>query len=260
MPYLFCTATLLLIATWLSAAAQAQASEPTPPKDKAQLHLFLLIGQSNMAGRGRINPAENTTNPHIWMLDRNEQWVLAKDPLHFDTENSGVGLGMTFAKTVLEKNPNIHIGLIPCAVGGTPIRLWAIREKLAVDALRRAKKGLEAGTLKGILWHQGESDTSDELVKVYGEKLTALVTDFRRELTAPNIPFIAGELPQPCADASEAGKKMKETLNALAKTVHHFGCASSKGLTTLADNVHFDTAAQCKLGRRYAEIYLTMKK
>jgi hypothetical protein len=259
MSYLLGAAVLFLIAIAL-AAPEAHASEPALPKDKAQLHLFLLIGQSNMAGRGRINAAENTTNPHIWMLDRNEQWVLAKDPLHFDMENSGVGLGMTFAKTILDKNPKIHIGLIPCAVGGTPIRLWGVREKLAVDALRRARKGLEAGTLKGILWHQGESDTSEELMKVYGEKLTALVADFRRELTAPNIPFIAGELPRPYADASEVGKKMNESLNALAKTVDHYGCASSKGLTTLTDNVHFDSAAQCELGRRYAAIYLTMKK
>lgn len=55
------------------------------------MRLFLLIGQSNMAGRGKMEPQDEVTNPRIYMLTKDGKWVLAKDPVHFDKPVAGVG-------------------------------------------------------------------------------------------------------------------------------------------------------------------------
>jgi len=55
-------------------------ADPAP----AQMKLFLLIGQSNMAGRGKVEPQDQVVNPHIFMLTKDLKWVPATDPLHFD--------------------------------------------------------------------------------------------------------------------------------------------------------------------------------
>lgn len=87
-------------------------------------HLYLLVGQSNMAGRGKIDSLSTPNNPRILMLSDDNKWIIAKDPLHFDKPKVvGVGPGLAFAQKMLsfQKNDNVKIGLIPCAVGGTTI-------------------------------------------------------------------------------------------------------------------------------------------
>ena len=77
----------------------------------------------------------------------------------------------------------------------------------AVDPLRRCRVALKDGTLKGILWHQGESDSNPETASVYEQKLHALIARFRRELSAPDVPFLAGQMGQfrerPWSDAKK---------------------------------------------------------
>src|SRR5437868_6426054 len=100
----------------------AAADSPLPAKDK--FHLFLLVGQSNMAGRGVVEEQDKVVNPRVLMLNKEGQWVPAVDPLHFDKPTVGVGLGKTFGQIIAEANPGVTIGLIPCAVGGSPIDAW----------------------------------------------------------------------------------------------------------------------------------------
>ena len=103
-------------------AEEASTAPAAAPRD---LHLFLLVGQSNMAGRGRVAAEDRQPLDRIWKLDRSGQWVPAVDPLHFDKPNIvGVGLGRTFARDYLQAHPGVSVGLIPCAVGGSPISSW----------------------------------------------------------------------------------------------------------------------------------------
>ncbi len=96
----------------------------TTPSSQAKLHLYLLIGQSNMAGRGKVSPMDKMPHPRVFTLNKKDMWVPATDPIHFDKSIAGVGPGLTFGKTLAEADPSVTIGLIPCAAGGYPISVW----------------------------------------------------------------------------------------------------------------------------------------
>ncbi|MBI3941466.1 MAG: sialate O-acetylesterase, partial [Chloroflexi bacterium] len=87
-------------------------------------HLYLLIGQSNMAGRGALAAEDQQTHPRVFSLDKAGNWVPAADPIHFDKPGAAVGPGLTFGKTMAGLYPTARIGLIPCAVGGSHIMVW----------------------------------------------------------------------------------------------------------------------------------------
>ncbi|MEO6740875.1 MAG: sialate O-acetylesterase, partial [Chthoniobacteraceae bacterium] len=176
---------VFLCALLLSHFAAAQNSA-LPAKEK--FHLFLLVGQSNMAGRGTVEEQDKTPHPRVLMLNKAGAWVPAIDPLHFDKAAAGVGLGKTFATLYAEANPGITVGLIPCAVGGSPIDSWkpgafyaGTKSHPRDDAMQRAHLALKSGTLKGILWHQGESDSNTKLAPSYEAKLHDLVARMRKE-------------------------------------------------------------------------------
>jgi hypothetical protein len=156
-----------------SVTSIAMAQEKLPPK--ADFDLFLLVGQSNMAGRGKVTEADRVPVEGVLMFNADRQWVPAVDPLHFDKPKiAGVGLGRTFGIEIAKIAPGKTIGLIPCAVGGTGIDVWKPGAKDAAtnthpwdDAMVRAKAALQDGTLRGILWHQGESDSNPEKSATY---------------------------------------------------------------------------------------------
>ena len=235
--------------------------------DKENFHIFLLVGQSNMAGRGKVTPADKKPHPRVLMLNKAGQWVPATDPLHFDKPGLvGVGLGKTFGTIVAEKNPGITVGLIPCAHGGSPISVWQpgkyykpTRGHPWDDAIKRAKLAMKGGALKGILWHQGESDSKQGLAEVYEKKLHDLISRFRRELDAPQVPFIAGQMgvfkERPWSDAK---KRVDQAHLELPKKLKHAGFVDSKGLGHKGDRVHFSASSYRELGRRYAEAFFKL--
>ena len=116
-----------------------------PPKD---LQLFLLIGQSNMAGRGVLEARDKEPAAHIYMLTKELEWKPAMDPLHFDKPDiAGVGLGRSFARELLKSNPAASIGLIPAAFGGTSLEEWKPGGRLYNDAIARTRAAMKAGKL-----------------------------------------------------------------------------------------------------------------
>lgn len=257
---------LLAITAALVLGSPAFPAEPLklPPTEK--FHLFLLIGQSNMAGRGKVEEQDKTPHPRVWMFNKAGEWVPAVDPLHFDKPVAGTGLGKTFGIQVAEANREIAVGLIPCAVGGSPIDAWrpgAFYEPTMShpwdDAIGRAKLAMKYGVLKGILWHQGESDSTDALVAGYEKKLHDLIARLRRELGAPEVPFLVGQLgrfpDQPWDAARTLVDKAHQDLPA---KIPHTAFVSSSGLYHQGDKVHFDAASYRELGRRYAEAYLKL--
>lgn len=223
--------------------------------DPADFHLYLLVGQSNMSGRGIIDSISRKISPQVFVLDKSGKWVPATDPLHFDKPKvAGVGPGLNFALKMAEKNSKVKIGLIPCAVGGSPISAWEPGAELLGyhpydDAVVRAKIAMKSGVLKGILLHQGEGDCRPEKSKIYLGKLKSLIERFRNDLDMPNVPFIAGELGQ----YRENYKLINNVLKDLPRTVPNTSVVTSEGLTHKGDGTHFDTFSARELGKRFAE-------
>ena len=117
----------------------AAAGNTAAVPDKSRFDLYLLVGQSNMAGRGTVSPEDALPAERVLVFDRNEAWVNKGEPVHFDKPEAGVGLGFAFAKLAAARSPQATIGLIPCAVGGTPISRWKPGGDLYEEAVRRAK-------------------------------------------------------------------------------------------------------------------------
>lgn len=250
-----------LIGTFLVLNCSAQELN-LPVKVDRNFHLYLLVGQSNMAGRGPLDTVGKEVNPQILMLNKKGEWVPAIDPLHFDKPTVvGVGPGLSFANTILGNNKKIKIGLIPCAVGGSPIKVWkAGEEYLKVhpydDAVKRAKIAMQYGVLKGIIWHQGESDSNEEKAKLYLNNLKNLIADLRKDLNSPDLPFVAGELGQ----YRENYKLINEVLQGLSAEVPNTALARSEGLVHKGDGTHFDTVSAKELGKRFAVAMLKIQK
>lgn len=232
------------------------------------MDLYLLIGQSNMAGRGKVDEESKKVHPRVFMLNKDGQWVPATDPLHFDKPSAGVGPGLAFGKA-LAAAPEARIGLIPCAVGGTSIKAWSpgyqdpnTKAYPYDDMLRRVQLALKDGTLKGIIWHQGETDrpTTDWSRKQYAGKFTEFITRLRKDLDAEQVPFVAGELPQLDEKFLEVNKLFNEQLQGFGSTVSNYACVSAKDLTDGGDKLHLDAKSARIFGQRYAEAMLCLLK
>jgi hypothetical protein len=252
---------LLVAATW---GGMAWAVDSLPAKE--QFHLFLLAGQSNMAGRGIVEEQDRAVHPRVLTLTKDNTWAPAVDPIHFDKSVAGVCLGRTFGITIADASPDITVGLIPCAAGGSPISSWEpggyhaqTKSHPYDDAIARARVAMQAGTLKGILWHQGESDSNEKKAGAYGEKLQALVARFRKDLEAPELPFVVGQLgifeQRPWSDGR---RQVDAAQRHLAETVPHTAFVPSAGLAPNPDLVHFDAASLREFGKRYAAAYQSM--
>ncbi len=233
------------------------------PPDK--MDLYLLIGQSNMAGRGKIDPASNGEREGIWVIQGDNQWKKAKDPVHYDKPSvTGVGPGLSFAEKIREENPETVIGLIPCAVGGSRIDDWAPGQKheqtgiYAYDAmLERVKNAQKNGQIRGILWHQGEGDSTPERSRVYNKKLKAFFKKLRKDIGAKKVPIVIGTLGDFYVNKNPAAAAINQIIEEFPFKNRQVYAVSSAGLTDLGDETHFDAASARELGRRYAERFLS---
>lgn len=219
----------------------------------SSFHLYLLIGQSNMAGRGPADAESKQIDPRIVMLDSLSNWVPATDPVHFDKPAMvGVGPAISFAKEMLQSNSKIKIGLIPCAWGGSPIKVWEpgatyLNAHPYDDAIKRTTVAMQRGVLKGVLWHQGESDNDSARAPLYINKLQQLVNRLRDDLHQPKLPFVAGEI----GYFNKADFINKE-INKLPRQLNETAVVSAKDLTDKGDKLHFNTESARELGKRYA--------
>jgi hypothetical protein len=217
-----------------------------------EMALFLLIGQSNMAGRGPIKDKDQPVGKNVWMLNKSNEWVIAKAPVHFDKPIAGTGLCEEFARCYEKAYPGKEVGLIPCAVGGTSVHKWGPEGTLYKQAVKRAKIAMKNGKIEGILWHQGESDSKEDAV-TYGKALQELMTSLRKELEAEKVPIVVGEvLPKHGA--------FNNILPEAIKEIPLCGIASAKDLKDKGDNLHFSTEALNTLGSRYFEVWKSLKK
>ncbi|MEZ0540158.1 sialate O-acetylesterase [Fibrella arboris] len=234
----------------------------------ANFHLYLLAGQSNMAGRGKVDSLDKRPHPRVWMLDRSNQWVPATEPLHFDKPAVvGVGPGLAFGRQLADQDTGVFIGLIPAAVGGSAIDAWQpggyheqTKNYPYDEAIRRVQTAQRSGTLHGILWHQGESDSKPELAAGYEQKLTQLISRFRQEINSPSLPVVVGTLGDFYVVKNPAGEQINTILRNLPSHLSRIACADASGLTDGGDATHFNAASARELGRRYATAMQSMVK
>lgn len=238
------------VVSWANGEACALAEHRTT---RENFHVYLLVGQSNMSGRGELSTEDSLPTPNVYSLDRNDSWIAASHPLHFDKPKiAGVGLGIDFAKQMLQAEPGIKIGLVPCAVGGTSLNQWRKGGELYENALARSNLAEKCGSLKGILWHQGEGDCGIKSASSYGQRLTQLVSDLRGDLGKPSLPFVLGEI----GDFRVGVKRRSDLVIQQQQQVPHLvantACVSAKGLGHKGDFSHFDAESLREFGKRYA--------
>ncbi|KAK4860394.1 hypothetical protein QYF36_022869 [Acer negundo] len=243
---------LLLMLILLSHAWSIKPHQPLK-------NIFILAGQSNMAGRGGVTnntqtntmvwdsivPPQCQPDPYILQLSAKLKWVRAHEPLHADIDvnkTNGVGPGMPFSNAVLTKDPTFGvIGLVPCAIGGTNISEWKKGSFLYNQMVRRTLEALQGGgIIRALLWYHGESDmVSREDAKLYKQRSEKFFVDLRYDLRVPMLPIIQVALASgqgPYMDIVREGQLENNLLN--VRTV------DAKGLPLEPDELHLTTPSQ----------------
>jgi hypothetical protein len=230
---------------------------------KENTWVFIMAGQSNIAGRGIVEPKDTISNRRILSVNKAGQIILAKEPLHFYEPNlTGLDCGLSFAKTIIKKIPDsISILMIPVAIGGSSISQWLgdslyRNVKLFSNFKEKVELAKRNGIIKGILWHQGESDANERNIPKYEERLNTLFSKFRATIGNNSLPVLMGEL------GSYSAKKKEWAL--INSSIHSYSMKdkntaviSTSDLKHKGDSVHFNSIGQRIMGKRFAEAYLS---
>lgn len=221
------------------------------------IHSILLIGQSNAAGRGFLSEAEPLDNcgGKLKVL-RNGRWQNMFRPVNPDRSFSGTCFAESFAKAYYEDNPEVEVGIIPCADGGTKLAQWMPGELLYDNAVNNARLAMRTSNIVGILWHQGEGDCAPENYSSYCERFKVMINALRKELNLKDVPVITGGLGDflldyPTNDSLKNYKFVNEQLKKAANECERMGFVSAEGLKSNPDNLHFSAEALVEFGLRY---------
>ena len=225
------------------------------------IHSFLMIGQSNMAGRGNAAEVAPIENSSCYVL-RNGIFRPMHYPVNFDRFFSGLNLCESFADAYQKEN-NVEVGLIPAADGGSSMDQWHEGEILFDHACYMAELASRTSEIKGILWHQGEADCSEALYSTYEARLTAMIEAMRKRLGMPDVPVLLGGLGDFLKDCPLSATlanyvHVNDALKAVASKVKNVGFVSAEGLGSNSDFLHFNSAALREFGLRYYEGYKTL--
>ena len=222
------------------------------------IHSFLMIGQSNMAGRGNAAEVDPIANESCYVL-RNGIFRPMHYPVNFDRFFSGLNLCESFADTYQREN-GVEVGLIPAADGGSSMDQWHEGEILFDHACYLAELASRTSEIKGILWHQGEADCSPALYSTYEERLTAMIEAMRKRLGMKDVPFLVGGLGDFLKDCPLSAQlanyvHVNDAMKAVASKVKNVGFVSAEGLGSNDDFLHFNSKALREFGVRYYEGY-----
>ena len=269
---------LLLMLVCFLASLTANAQDPN-------FYIFLCFGQSNMEGAARPEPQDLQGVSQRFLLmpavddpqrgRKMGEWCQALPPLC--RPNTGLTPVDYFGRTLTENLPeNIRVGVIHVAIGGIRIEgfmpdeipnyiktapgwmigmLKAYNDNPYERLVTLAKKAQKDGVIKGVLMHQGESNTGDpewanKVQNVYDHLLGDL------QLKPEEVPLLAGEVVQ--ANGEGQCIAMNKQIDELPKTLHTSQVISSTGCSNGPDKLHFDAAGYRELGRRYGEKMLEL--
>ena len=267
--------TLTLAATLLAGSMEGNAAvDPN-------FYIFLCFGQSNMEGAARPEAQDLVSpGPRFLLMPAVDdpqrgrkmgEWCEAVPPLC--RPNNGLTPADYFGRTLIASLPqNVRVGVIHVAIGGIRIEgfmpdeienyvktapgwmtgmLKAYGNNPYERLVSLAKKAQQDGVIKGIIMHQGESNTGDkEWAKKVQTVYDRILGDL--QLKPEEVPLLAGEVVQANGEGQCIG--MNKQIQALPKTIHTAQVVSSEGCTNLADKLHFDAAGYRELGCRYGEL------
>ena len=257
--------------TYIPALSEPQTIEPLK-SGFTSLDIYLCLGQSNMGGRDEIPAADLVVQEDAFLLNRSGEWEKAQ--AYYGTDGKTItgynrytttrstntsekmNPALSFSRAVAKYAPeDTAVGIICNAHGGTTIEQWSkgyVATETRPDyglyakAVERTQAAIAAGgTLKAILWLQGESCAAKE---GYLTKLKAVADNLRTDLgvTADQVPFIVSQV-IPGRDVQNA------VFASVAGTIDNSDYISSEGTTSIGDNLHFDAQSARLLGLRYAE-------
>lgn len=214
--------------------------------------MFLLIGQSNMAGRGALLDEDRVPLAGVKLNDHCGQWIDATQPFNRYSSNrrplavQGYCMGGSFAQALVASGASWSVGLIVNAMGGSPIEWW--QPPLQPLYQSTLVRWIDAGRprLAGVLWHQGENNQHDTN---YASKAIELFTELRKSLNQPDLPLMLGHI--------SPGEVINPQIDAAARKLGRAAVVGIDGLS-LFDDVHYDRESSVELGRRYAEAYLRL--
>ena len=270
-----CFLVVLVTTFLLSATAFSQ--------DK-KFYIFLCFGQSNMEGNARIEPQDSTVDDRFRVLEAVDcpnlgrekgKWYTALPPLC--RCRTGLTPADYFGRTLVANLPkDVKVGVINVAVGGCKIELfdkdnyqsyvstapsWMINMIKEYDGnpyqrlVEMGKLAQKAGVIKGILLHQGESNTGDT---TWPQKVKLVYDNLLHDLNLNSnaVPLLAGEL----VDAEQGGAcaSMNKIIAKLPQTIPNAHVISSAGCTQRGDKLHFTAAGYRKLGERYGMQMLSL--
>lgn len=225
-------AVLILAALGLWARGARAEGEWDVPKDPAKFHLFIFMGQSNMAGgfkeshlyddEGNYAPVTDPV-PRV-LLRRGRDWKPAAHPLTKHVKRS-FSIPLPFAQKYLKEigDPEVKVGLIISAFGGKAIDHFTKggRYHPSGQALRALKK---QGTFKGIIWHQGEADSTRVYrFTTYQKKLHGIIADIRGYIDTPDLPFVTGQLSRQASNSDPEKEYWSESLGVVTRALADVG-------------------------------------
>jgi hypothetical protein len=250
-----------------------------------RFYIFLSFGQSNMEGSARIEPQDTTGIDErfrvLQAVDCPESnrtkgnWYTAVPPL--SRCKTGLTPGDYFGRTLVAGLPkDVKVGIINVSIGGCKIELfdkdnyqsyvttapqWMKGMISQYDGnpyarlVELAKIAQKDGVIKGILLHQGESNTNDTL---WPRKVNVVYNNLMKDLNLDpsSVPLLAGEVVH--AEQGGVCASMNNIIAKLPQTIPNAYVISSKGCTDGADNLHFDAAGYRELGKRYAGKMLSL--
>lgn len=230
--------------------------------NKSKVWVFMMAGQSNMEGRGLVEPQDTISNNRILTINSKNELVIAKEPIHFSTPAyRGLDCGMSFANELLKSIPkDVVILLLPTAVGGSPIEKW-IKDlphrkiNLYSNFKEKLELGKQYGNIKAILWHQGESDANASGISNRDQNLKTLFGSFRKDIGNQKLPILIGEI----GSFSKEPELWAEINKANYKYIQEDKYADIVETADLKDNgdkVHFDGESQREMGKRFAKKYI----
>ncbi len=253
-------------------------AQPNIAQEK--FHIFILMGQSNMAGFATLIEGDSAPQNEMYnLLGQNKsdwganiepgtediKWVKAKHPIHRVHNSDRFGMAIDFGKQYLKNNPNVKIGFIPCAWGGAIIGSLDKNSAVYKNAMARILYAKKHGVIKGVLWHQGESNTvTSYLANNYEFELHQLIKDLRKDIEIADLPFIAGDLANFYGidrnpEHIQGIITVRNVLRELPAKIENAGFVESVGLKWQGEGyVHFDRNAYIELGKRYEKSYNTL--
>lgn len=239
-----------------------------------EVELFIIAGQSNASGRGLENELPSSfpyakrtkifTNAWTWAdgYEPTDDESVQVDTVSIDNQANKASFGMAFASGLAAVRTNKIIGLIPCARGSSSLtENWSrnlSRSTLYGSMIARAKAARAFGTVKGMLWYQGESDAhpgKQALAESYAADWLAWSQNVCDDLEDQDLKFIVTELgPSPGIETHpywSTVQAQQQTLDgARDGNVSVVSAADLDGKE--GDEVHLDTASLLTLGGRYA--------